>query len=105
MAATIPPAESRTAVGGIPHSSRLTLGAVRLAGQQNRILPVANSPYARDVAHVLHPTTDLARHARDGAQIIVRGQGIHVYDLEGKEYIEGMAGLWCAALGFGEEEL
>ncbi|HEY0301057.1 MAG TPA: aminotransferase class III-fold pyridoxal phosphate-dependent enzyme, partial [Rhizomicrobium sp.] len=63
------------------------------------------SPYARDIAHVLHPTTDLARHRRDGALIITRGKGIHVYDIEGREYIEGMAGLWCAALGFGEEEL
>ena len=37
--------------------------------------------------------------------IITRGQGIFVYDEQGKEYLEGMAGLWCTALGFGEEEL
>jgi 4-aminobutyrate--pyruvate transaminase len=28
-----------------------------------------------------------------------------VYDTEGREYIEGMAGLWCTALGYGNEEL
>ena len=28
-----------------------------------------------------------------------------VYDDQGKEYIEGLAGLWCTSFGFGEEEL
>jgi 4-aminobutyrate--pyruvate transaminase len=37
--------------------------------------------------------------------VIERGQGIYVYDSEGKEYIEGLAGLWCTALGYGVEEL
>jgi 4-aminobutyrate--pyruvate transaminase len=66
---------------------------------------VPNSPFARDIANVLHPTTDLARHRKDGAHIIVKARGITVTDIDGKDYIEGMAGLWCAALGFGEEEL
>jgi len=34
-----------------------------------------------------------------------KGSGIHVYDDTGKPYIEGMSGLWCAGLGFGNEEL
>ena len=37
--------------------------------------------------------------------IIERGEGIHVYDDQGKEYIEGLAGLWSVAVGFGEERL
>ncbi len=37
--------------------------------------------------------------------IIESGKGVHVTDDEGKEYIEGMAGLWCASFGWGEEEL
>jgi 4-aminobutyrate--pyruvate transaminase len=36
---------------------------------------------------------------------MARGEGIYVYDEDGKEYIEGLAGLWCASLGFGEERL
>jgi len=40
-----------------------------------------------------------------GAQMITKGSGIHVYDDTGKPYIEGMSGLWCAGLGFGNEEL
>ena len=37
--------------------------------------------------------------------MIERGKGIYVYDSDGKEYIEGLAGLWCTSLGYGVEEL
>ena len=40
-----------------------------------------------------------------GPLVIERGQGVFVYDSDGKAYIEGMAGLWCTALGYGNEEL
>ncbi len=64
-----------------------------------------NSPAARDIASVLHPYTNLKTHEGTGPLIIERGQGVRVFDDEGKEYIEAMAGLWCTALGFGEERL
>ena len=64
-----------------------------------------NSASSRDVAYVLHPYTNLELHQSAGPQIITRGEGIYVEDEEGKKYIEGMAGLWCASLGFGEERL
>ena len=37
--------------------------------------------------------------------LIARGEGVRVWDTEGKEYIEAMAGLWCASLGFSEKRL
>jgi 4-aminobutyrate--pyruvate transaminase len=64
-----------------------------------------NSPAARDIATLVHPYTNLKQHQVDGPLIITEGKGVHVRDIDGKEYIEGMAGLWCAALGFGEERL
>ena len=67
------------------------------------ILP--NSNMARDIAYSLHPYTNLKKHQTEGSLVISRGQGIYVYDEEGKDYIEGLAGLWCTALGFGEERL
>lgn len=63
------------------------------------------STAARDIKSVLHPTTNLALHEERGPLIIDRGQGIYVWDTEGKQYIEGLAGLWCTALGYGVEEL
>jgi 4-aminobutyrate--pyruvate transaminase len=66
---------------------------------------LGNSPAARDVASVLHPFTNLAQHAVNGPHLLVKGKGIYVYDDAGKEYIEGLAGLWCTSFGFGEDEL
>ena len=64
-----------------------------------------NSPEARDIASHLHPYTNARKHEETGPMIITEGKGVYVYDNEGKEYIEGLAGLWCASLGFGEERL
>ncbi|HEX4113596.1 MAG TPA: aspartate aminotransferase family protein [Stellaceae bacterium] len=65
----------------------------------------ANSAEARDVAFQLHPYTNLAKHETDGPLVISRGQGVRVWDNSGKEYIEGLAGLWCVSLGYGEKRL
>ena len=59
----------------------------------------------RDVEALLHPYANAALIRETGAQVITRGKGVHVYDDNGKPYIEAMAGLWCAGLGFGNEEL
>jgi len=59
----------------------------------------------RDVETVLHPYTNLATYRQTGPLVIERAKGVYVYDTDGKEYIEGMAGLWCTALGYGNEEL
>ncbi|MDT7952580.1 MAG: aspartate aminotransferase family protein [Acetobacteraceae bacterium] len=67
--------------------------------------PRANSAAARDVANVLHPYTDLKAHLSQGPMIISRGEGVRVYDDSGKDYIESVAGLWCASLGFSNERL
>jgi 4-aminobutyrate---pyruvate transaminase len=59
----------------------------------------------RDVETLVHPYTNLAALRAAGPLVFERGQGVYVYDSAGKEYIEGMAGLWCTALGYGNEEL
>ena len=37
--------------------------------------------------------------------ILESGKGVWVTDSNGKQYIEGLAGLWCTSLGYGEERL
>jgi 4-aminobutyrate--pyruvate transaminase len=59
----------------------------------------------RDIETVIHPYTNLARHRETGPLILNEGRGIYLYDDTGKRYIEGMAGLWCTALGYGNEEI
>src|SRR5918998_98069 len=59
----------------------------------------------RDVETLIHPYTQLAAFRETGPLILERGEGVWVFDTEGKPYIEGMAGLWCTALGYSNGEL
>lgn len=59
----------------------------------------------KDVKHHLHPYTDARLHQDVGPLIIDRGEGVYVFDVEGKRYIEAMSGLWSVALGFSNERL
>jgi 4-aminobutyrate--pyruvate transaminase len=67
-------------------------------------MPLSNMA-VRDIETVIHPYTNLARHRETGPLILNEGRGVYLYDDAGKRYIEGMAGLWCTALGYGNEEL
>lgn len=51
---------------------------------------------------LLYPTTNLTQVEQLN---IVRGDGIYVYDDAGNRYLEGLAALWCSALGYGNEEM
>ncbi|MGV2465462.1 UNVERIFIED_CONTAM: aminotransferase class III-fold pyridoxal phosphate-dependent enzyme, partial [Pseudomonas aeruginosa] len=59
----------------------------------------------KDIQYQLHPYTNARLHQELGPLIIERGEGIYVYDDQGKGYIEAMAGLWSAALGFSNQRL
>ena len=59
----------------------------------------------RDLAYHLHPSTNLRQVETEGPLVITRGEGVYVYDDEGRRYLEGMSGLWCASLGFSERRL
>ena len=67
-------------------------------------MPLSNMA-VRDIETVIHPYTNLARHREVGPLILNEGRGIYLYDDTGKRYIEGMAGLWCTALGYGNQEI
>lgn len=58
-----------------------------------------------DIAHHLHSYTNLPVHEQTGPLVLSHGKGIYVYDEQGREYIEGLSGLWNVSLGFGEEAL
>lgn len=51
---------------------------------------------------IIYPTTNFKQTE---TLTIERGEGPYVYDDQGKQYIEGMAGLWCTSLGYGNKEL
>ncbi len=64
-----------------------------------------NSPGARYSRHVLQAYGDLDGLKTEPPVMVTKAKGVYVYDDEGKEYIEGAAGMWCAALGFSDQEL
>lgn len=64
-----------------------------------------NSLSRRDAESVFHPYTNALANEQDGPLVITRGEGVEVWDEDGNSYIEGMSGLWCASLGFGEDRL
>jgi len=51
---------------------------------------------------VIYPTTNFKAIEQ---LTIDRGEGIYVYDNAGNKYLEGLAGLWCTSLGYGNQEL
>jgi 4-aminobutyrate--pyruvate transaminase len=67
--------------------------------------PRFNSAAARDIQYALHPYTNHKAFRETGPLIIDRGEGIRVFDDSGKGYIEAVAGLWCASLGFANQRL
>jgi 4-aminobutyrate---pyruvate transaminase len=54
------------------------------------------------MSNLIYPTTNLTATEQ---LVIERGEGVYVYDNQGKQYLEGLAGLWCTALGYGNEEV
>lgn len=57
-----------------------------------------------DLDHILHPNHDRANNV-SGPRVLARGQGATVWDVNGKEYLDTFAGLWCVNVGHGREEL
>ena len=61
--------------------------------------------FNKDIENLLHPWTHQATHLEKGPLVLEKAKGVYIYDNEGNRYLEGMAGLWCTSLGYGNEEL
>ena len=70
---------------------------------QNKSLK--NSLEFKSIDYQLQPYTNPELISEKGPQVFNSGFGVNVEDIDGNSYIEGMSGLWCASLGFGENEL
>ncbi len=60
---------------------------------------------ALDRQHYLHPFTDTKALHEFGTRIITRADGVWLWDSEGQQILDGMAGLWCVNIGYGRREL
>lgn len=58
-----------------------------------------------DRAHHFHPFTDFKSLGERGTRVIVRGDGVYVWDHAGNKLLDGMSGLWNVNVGYGRREL
>ncbi|MDP7017747.1 MAG: aspartate aminotransferase family protein [Pirellulaceae bacterium] len=57
----------------------------------------------RDLNHLIHPLHHRAGH--ENGHVWTRGEGIYLYDVDGKPYIDALSGLWNVVAGHGRQEL
>lgn len=67
--------------------------------------PTTHDIQQSDSAYYLHPFTDTKSLSNTGARVIVRGDGIYVWDSEGQRLLDGMSGLWCVNVGYGRRSI
>ncbi|AJE45872.1 aspartate aminotransferase family protein [Celeribacter indicus] len=60
-----------------------------------------------DRENFFHPSTHLARHARGEApgRIVRTARGATIVDRDGREFLDGFAGLYCVNVGYGRQEI
>ena len=58
-----------------------------------------------DAAHHFHPFTDHKELHEQGVRLITSAKGVYIHDSNGNKILDGMAGLWCVAAGYGRQEL
>ena len=60
---------------------------------------------AIDAAHHIHPFSDTAALNKEGVRVITRADGVYLWDSNGEKILDGMSGLWCVQVGYGNREL
>ncbi|SDX64898.1 aminotransferase class III-fold pyridoxal phosphate-dependent enzyme [Roseicitreum antarcticum] len=67
--------------------------------------PLANSLVELDRRHLVHPVSSFRGHEARGVRILTSANGATVTDAEGRQLIDGFAGLWCVNAGYGHESV
>lgn len=66
---------------------------------------IANTLVEYDRAHWVHPVTSWRDHEARGVTVLQSGKGVYLQDTEGRELLDGFAGLWCVNVGYGQESI
>ena len=69
------------------------------------VLPHLRDIWEMDKNHVIHPYANYQHFKKNGSTIFRKAKGHIIHDGDGKEYLDGMAGLWCVNIGHGNDEL
>ncbi|HWT25177.1 MAG TPA: aminotransferase class III-fold pyridoxal phosphate-dependent enzyme, partial [Solirubrobacteraceae bacterium] len=67
-------------------------------------MAVAEDPPGTRTTRFWHPFADMG--AVSQAELLIeRGEGVHVFDADGRRYLDGTASLWYSNLGYGRREV
>ena len=66
---------------------------------------LTNSLYELDRSSFMHPAGSIADLEAHGPLILGAGDGINISSLDGREFIDAAAGLWCVNIGYGQESI
>lgn len=61
--------------------------------------------WQQDKDHYIHPWTDFSTFKETGSMILADSDNVHVRDGEGREYLDGIGGLWCVNIGYARKEM
>ena len=61
--------------------------------------------WRKDRDHNIHPWTDFATFKDEGSLVVAESEGCYVFDSEGNRYLDGIGGLWCVNIGYGNDEM
>ena len=68
-------------------------------------LPSTDEMKAIDLAHHWHPFTDMGTLDSSQLRVITQAEGVYIYDSDGRQILDGMAGLWCVNAGYGRQSI
>jgi len=61
--------------------------------------------WQQDKDHYIHPWTDFSTFKETGSMILADSDNVHVTDGEGRQYLDGIGGLWCVNIGYARKEM
>ena len=97
----------------MPQKAKTFAKVVPIRSRQKAVAPSATSIDAKqakalqqqDKAHLVHGFVPLSMHQERGMPIFVKGEGVYLWDTDGKRYLDGLSSLWNVHVGHGRKEI
>src|SRR6266850_263268 len=93
------PQKAKTPAKVVQMQPRMKTTGVALDPRQAKAL------HQQDTAHLIHGFVPLQMQQQKDVPIFVKGQGVYLWDTEGRKYIDGLASLWNVHVGHGRKEI
>ena len=94
----------------MPQKAKPLAKVIPIRSRQQSAAPSIDAKQAKalqqqDKAHLVHGFVPLSMHQERGMPIFVKGEGVYVWDTDGKRYLDGLASLWNVHVGHGRKEI